>query len=211
MNDYVMSLFSDTEMVKTKTTERKAQLICANCKQTLPLPDDFRFHVEMCVMKAIGCESCKKTFSTRKSYLQHIRRKHSNVSSTDKESLTDGNASEVLCDSDWEVQSECEVSEETENDLLSGRTFCKRTSPLPIPAPKKRKAAETITRPEDCATNQELITLGEQCSVERATVARPGAVELVYNRMLLIHIRLVRLSLYAVLKTTEPLENRVYQ
>ncbi len=61
-------------MAKTKNTPRKRT--CEKCQKEFTSQEDFEFHVKVCVLSATGCIQCKKTFSTRKYYMQHLRRVH---------------------------------------------------------------------------------------------------------------------------------------
>ena len=137
LSDYVLSLSRNSLMPNTKMTERKAKLICPTCKEAKS-QEEYQYHLELCIMKLVGCDPCRKTFKSRKSYLQHVRRKHQdkNNDASDKDSEANDN------ESDWELQSECEVDDSIEE----GRTVSKRTSPSPVFAPKRRKTEE---EPED--------------------------------------------------------------
>ena len=80
-------------------TERQAKMVCANCDETLATQEDYRYHVEKCITKKVGCDLCKKIFSCRKYYLQHMRRKHATEGIKDSDTETDDR------ESDWEEQS----------------------------------------------------------------------------------------------------------
>ena len=148
MKDYVLSLFRETDMPNTKVTERKAKLMCPKCSDTLATPEEFRFHLDMCLLKAQGCTICHKVFSTKKCLQQHVKRMHPSPEGAKKVLVAQGTEDSREGTSDWEEQSDFELTDEDadaptgnevaeEESLFIGRTVCKRTTPSPVPAPVK--------------------------------------------------------------------------
>ena len=130
MNDYVLSHCRSPSMPpKTKVTPRKPSEVCPSCRKEIQT--NFRYHLLMCVGKEHGCEPCGKTFKSKASYTQHIRRVHGGGAATDESeadsvreqdkgaNLSDGSMSESETNSEDELDKDPNVEigvEEEEED-----------------------------------------------------------------------------------------------
>ena len=73
--DYVFSC--RTNMVKTKTTERKPPMqICLLCKALIPRSETFENHVLRCSKERVTCGQCGKIFKKRAYLVKHEHTQH---------------------------------------------------------------------------------------------------------------------------------------
>lgn len=173
MKDYILSLstFRSRDMAKTKITTR-TQPICSKCLKVFPSQEDFAYHTKVCVLSAIGCGVCKKTFSTKKYHLQHIRRIHMQPDKTTTASpekaanetvtKTVHKESESEAESDWDREPDIAVDQDSDSSevaedsvtepmcdkeegesFLMGRTIRKPTFPVKITPVIKKQVLES--------------------------------------------------------------------
>lgn len=149
----VFYIFFRMTMVNTKVTPKKLKEICPVCFKEVEGKDAWTAHVVKCASSMLVCERCHVSFKKKEYLAKHMRLKHAEIDTskeTEKDipgpscSPQDDSDSGSDWDEDPEVQLE-ETSKEKEPpadkadtiDLLTGRTYRKRTSPSPVQAPRK--------------------------------------------------------------------------
>ena len=130
-------------MPNTKTTERKKQVVCPVCKDEIGL-SEFSQHLKTCKSDVkFECSVCDMAYKKKAYLVRHVETVHSKPEDSKKNSPPQGNVGEespqVSDESDWDSEPDVGLSVMGPDTLNLGRLVRKRTSPLPVSAPVKRK------------------------------------------------------------------------
>lgn len=181
-------------MPKTKTTPRKVKEVCPLCFIELSSRDAWKEHLVQCASNVIQCKECHVSFKKKAYLAKHMRQKHPNVAQETDPPVESSSYAAHVESSDWDEdpgelignvsESEGEADNEeitpstlsdpispvastpktTDETLLLGRIFRKRSQPAPL--------ARRVVRVHDSDHEDE--SSGPTFNV---TVSRPELVE----------------------------------